>query len=215
METVPNIIFGGDFNLPKATWPEGFPKLGCTINDRLILNSLNQFCNEFFMSQYIDLPTHKDGNTLDLVFTNNEHIIHSYSTVPVLQSTSHHEIVLVSTTLKVQNSLLDNDQQEPHTKFNTLNFFADDIDWETIKDDLKRVNWLREFNTEDPDVILETFDNICYRICKNRVPVKAKTTSKTKSKAERHRRSLIKRRRKIAKKTFTHQLQIQERQDKR
>ena len=200
LETVPNIIFGGDFNLPKATWPEGLPKSGCTINDRLILNSLNQFCNEFFMSQYIDSPTHKDGNALDLVFTNNEQIIHSYTTVPVLQSTSHHDIVLVSTTLKIQNYLLDNDQQEPRTKFNTLNFFADNIDWETIKNDLKNVNWQSEFDTEDPDVILETFNNICYRICESRVPMKAKTTSKTKPKAERYRHSLIKRRRKITKK---------------
>ena len=54
LETVPNIIFGGHFNLPKATWPESLPKPRCTINDRLILNSLNQFCNDFFMSRYID-----------------------------------------------------------------------------------------------------------------------------------------------------------------
>ena len=72
-------------------------------------------------------PTHKDGNILDLVFTNNENLIHDYSVLPVLQSTSHHSIVMVSTSLKVQSLAHDDDQPEPHSKFNALNFFSDEI----------------------------------------------------------------------------------------
>jgi len=49
LEPVPNIILGGDFNLPKSTWPEGLPKTGCSMEERSMLNDLNQFCNELFM----------------------------------------------------------------------------------------------------------------------------------------------------------------------
>ena len=129
LEPVPNIIFGGDFNLPKSTWPDGLPKTGCPMEERTMLNDLNRFCNELFMSQYIQKPTHKDGNTLDLVFTNNEYLIHDYSILPVLQSTSNHSIVMVSTSLKVQNFVCDDEKPEPRTKFNALNFFSEEIDW--------------------------------------------------------------------------------------
>ena len=101
LETTPNIIFGGDFNLPKAVWPSGLPKPGCSLDERIVLNSLNQFCNDYLISQYVNTPTHKDGNILDLVFTNNENIIHNCAIIPVLQSTSHHKIVMVSTCLNV------------------------------------------------------------------------------------------------------------------
>ena len=133
LETTPNIIFGGDFNLPKAVWPSGLPKPGCSLDERIVLNSLNQFCNDYLISQYVNTPTHKDGNILDLVFTNNENIIHNCAIIPVLQSTSHHKIVMVSTCLNV-NAISDKDEQpEPRTGFNTLNFYADEIDWAKIK----------------------------------------------------------------------------------
>ena len=163
LETVPNIIFGGDFNFPKSTWPDGLPKAGCPIDERLILNALNQFCNDFFMSQYVDIPTHKDGNILDLVFTNNDSIIHNCSTIPVLQSTSHHDIVMVLTCLNV-NSITDKDDQpEPYTKFNTLNFYAENIDWVNIKKNLQKINWIEKLDSEDPNEILETINTICYK----------------------------------------------------
>ena len=86
------------------------------------------------MSQHVILPTHKDGNILDLVFTNNDNLIHECSTIPVLQSTSHHDIVMVSTCFKV-NNLNDEEQPkiEPRTGFNALNFFSDDTDWKRTK----------------------------------------------------------------------------------
>ena len=74
-----------------------------------MLNDLNKFYNEMFMSQYVNKPTH------------------DYSVLPVLQSTSHHSIVMVSTSLKVQSLADDDDQPEPHSKFNALNFFSDEI----------------------------------------------------------------------------------------
>ena len=41
---------------------------------------------------------------------------------------------MVSTCLNV-NAISDKDEQpEPHTGFNTLNFYADEIDWTKIKE---------------------------------------------------------------------------------
>ena len=44
-----------------------------------MLMELKDIANEFFMTQLIQKPTHRHGNTLDLLFTNNPDILHSYS----------------------------------------------------------------------------------------------------------------------------------------
>ena len=65
-------------------------------------------------------------------------MIHDCSIIPVLQSISHHDIVLVSTSFKVENQDADiNDKAEPRTGFNSLNFFGDNIHWDMIKSKLK------------------------------------------------------------------------------
>ena len=102
LHPTPDIIFGGDFNLPHASWPEGMPAHGCTADERKMLCALNEFCNDMFLYQHVLSPTHKDGNILDLVFTNNISLIHDCSTIPVLHSTSHHSIVMLSTCYKTK-----------------------------------------------------------------------------------------------------------------
>ena len=114
-----------------------------------------------FMSQYITLPTHKDGNILDLVFTNNENLIHDSSIVPVLQSTSHHVIVMISTSFKIQNINHNDDQPETRSGFNPLNFFSDDIEWDSVKNDLNQIDWRKELESKDPHEILKKFNEIC------------------------------------------------------
>ena len=152
------------------------------------------------MSQYITFPTHKDGNTLDLVFTNNENLIHECSPIPILPSTSHHNIVMVSTTLKVNNLAYDDDQPEPRSNFNTLNFFSEEIDWNKLKNELSQINWKEELCSNDPQEILSSFNQMCYETCKKQIPVRTTKTSKEKkSKVERYRCSLSKRRRKLTK----------------
>ena len=94
MNPSPDIIFGGDFNLPNAEWPYGIPSSKSSPDERQMLNVLNEFCNDLFMSQHVQTATHKDGNILDLVFTNNSNLIHDCVSIPVLQSTSHHSIVM-------------------------------------------------------------------------------------------------------------------------
>ena len=141
MDPSPDIIFGGDFNLPNVVWPYGSPSPKCSPDDRQMLNALNEFCNDLSMSQHVLTPTHTDGNTLDLVFTNNSSIIHNCSTIPVLQSTSHHSIVMTSTLYKVKVQTADDDERPPLTMFNSLNFFSKEIDWGNLNNALCEVNW--------------------------------------------------------------------------
>merc|ERR1711895_130642 len=86
--------------------------------------------NDLCMSQYVQNPTHKDGNILDLVFTNNVNFIHDCVTIPVLQSTSHHHIVMVTTPYKVQIHPIKDEEKTQQNMFNSLNFFSKEVDWE-------------------------------------------------------------------------------------
>ena len=121
------------------------------------------------------------------------------SIIPVLQSTSHHKIVMVSTCLNV-NAISDKDEQpEPRTGFNTLNFYADEIDWAKIKEKVCNIKW-KETLSKDPNQILETIHTLCFEICKGNVPTRTSKEGQKRSKVERHCQSLTKRRRKITKK---------------
>ena len=70
LKGTPDILLCGDFNLPTATWcsTENAPS---TPNNALI-NALNEFQNKHFLTQMVNKPTHKAGNILDLIFTNNQ-----------------------------------------------------------------------------------------------------------------------------------------------
>ena len=67
----PNIFLCGDFNLPHVSWPEGVVLPGCSTPERLMLESMLQLQNEYFMNQCITTSTHVDGGVLDLVFSVN------------------------------------------------------------------------------------------------------------------------------------------------
>ena len=195
----PDIIMGGDFNLPHASWPEGTPTNGATIDEREMLNFLNELCNDLFMTQFVTESTHKDGNTLDLVFSNNSSLIHSCNIVPVLHSTTHHSIVQIETVYKVKCENNADSNCAPKTMFNALNFYSDDVDWNSLIEDLNQINWNELLNENDPNTMLDIFHNKVYEVCSKYVPQKSTMDRKRKSKIERLRRSLTKRRRKILK----------------
>ena len=196
----PDIIVGGDFNLPHASWPEGIPTDGATVSERCMLNAINDFSNDLFLCQYVNKPTHKDGNILDLVFVNNPSIVNCCTNIPVLQSTSHHSIVEVSTTYLVKNASFKNQaQQAPKTMFNTLNFFSEDINWTELNEEFSILDWSNLFKDSSADDMLEVFYNTTYKICQKYVPSRKKVTFLKNSKVQRYRNSLTKRRRKLKK----------------
>ena len=78
----PDIIIGGDFNLPHVSWPSRSPATGASTEEQLMLNFLNEFSNTMFLHQIVTKPTHKDGNVLDLVLVNNLDIVFGYELHP-------------------------------------------------------------------------------------------------------------------------------------
>ena len=96
----PDIFLCGDFNLPDVKWPICEIKGSATNEERLMLETLKGIMDEFFLKELIVTPTHKDGNVLDLLLTNNTELVHSYQCVPTLNEISHHYIVEVATSYK-------------------------------------------------------------------------------------------------------------------
>ena len=95
--------------------------------------------------------------------------------------------------------LKDEDKPTPQTGFNTLNFFADDIDWMSVKESLQEIKWEDEMQDEYPNIVLEKFYSLCYNVCMEKVPLRQNNGQIKISKIERYRRTLTKRRRKITK----------------
>ena len=198
----PDIIMGGDFNLPHVQWPEGEPTPGTTYDEKLMITSLKEFCTDLCLTQMISKPTHKDGNTLDLLLVNNTSLIHHCSIIPVLHSTSHHALIQVSTGYK---SSFDAGQSERPklTSFNALNFFSEDIDWEAIKSELNEIDWKQEANGKSEDEVLEFIYCTCLRICQKYVPAKTSAEISKSSRVFRYRRSLTRMRRRINKRLLS------------
>ena len=64
-----------------------------TSSDRRQAKALVDFANEFFLEQYIKKPT-RGNNILDLVFTNDHLLIHSYQTIVNSILSDHFNICL-------------------------------------------------------------------------------------------------------------------------
>ena len=96
-EPSPNILICGDFNLPGISWDNVARRAGSDS----IASSLIDFMEKHFLNQYILQSTHKDGDSLDLVFTNNANLLHSYECIiPTLSSVFEHYIALDPLLLK-------------------------------------------------------------------------------------------------------------------
>ena len=83
--------------------------------------------------------------------------------------------------------------------FNSLNFFSKEIDWESLNNALCEINWEDQLKNCGPNEKLTKFCSLVFDICKDYVPVKSKADIKKASNAEKYRKTLIKRRRKLTK----------------
>ena len=198
----PDIILGGDFNLPHVSWPEGEPSRGASLNDKLMLNHVNEMCNQLLLSQIITTPTHKDGNILDLVFVNNCSLVHNTSVLPVLQSTSHHSIVQIATTYKAEPAPSGTTRPKP-SMFRALNYFHKDTNWENLMGALGNIEWEAEFKDMTSDEKLDFIYTKCHEASVSCVPEKVLAEGMKSSKSKRIRKALANRRRRIVKRLIT------------
>ena len=198
-----DILVMGDVNLPHAnyeTWQNGILIPGSTKQEQSMISSLTEFANEFFLEQIIDVSTHEDGNTPDVIFTNNVNILHSFTSEPT--SLSDHFIVECKSlyqTEKVENHETEKTENVQYN-FDTLNFFNDKVDWAKIEDEIADHPWKTEFNDiNDHKSMIDRLIEVCYNICVKYVPKKKCKSSAKKSRIPRHRKILMRRRTKVHK----------------
>ena len=193
----PEIILGGDFNMPHTCWKSCTPLPGCPRKEKDMIITLNDFLNVFCLFQVVEEPTHKDGNLLDCVFVNNESIVHSVAVNEVLQSISHHKITEISTPIGVRQKPASSNQTKK-TGFFALNFFHSNVQWNDLSNELNSVNWQSILHGKNASEMLSIIYSTCLKICQKYVP-ENKSSSKGISKVQKFRRRLCRRRRRINK----------------
>ena len=65
----PNIFICGDFNLPHVKWENDYILRSAPCEERKMFELMKEIKIQYFLNQIVKKPTHKDGNTLDLIFT--------------------------------------------------------------------------------------------------------------------------------------------------
>ena len=198
---MPDIIIGGDFNLPHIDWPLCTPKPGSYTEEPKMIELLDHFSQELNLTQHVNEPTHKDGNTLDLLLTNNNDLIITHSILDTLNSISHHSIIEVATTYQPNSPLLSKTHNNPKlSQFDSLNFFSDQVNWDNLNNQLMEHNWNQELRGKSPDKVLSDFYSVCYDIAQKHVPKKRSKPNRPKhNPTQRLRFNLTRRRRRINK----------------
>ena len=193
----PNVIFCGDFNIPHSSWPLGSATTCASTMEKEMLDSLYALSNNHFLNQYITDPTHVCGGVLDLLFCNNDSIIHSYNILQPLRSTSDHFVVEVNTHLFSKTSLTEEDKPERSSPFDCLNFYSNDIDWEgmseAISDRLNNASLQNLHPNERLGAYMKIFTEVAFRF----VPAKKTSRCGSFTKIPRERRILMRKRRKL------------------
>ena len=199
IEGTPDLVMCGDYNLPHAKWSNPADTPICRIHE-----TMKSFQDKHFLHQVVHKPTHRSGNTLDLVFTNNRSLINDVSCHETAMS--DHHIIEITTHFKSNFARTQRKQRKFYNTFDTLNFFSDDVDWNQIKSELNQVNLQDKFSTiTDPADKLDKFTKICESIAAKYTPKKKVAKVAGKSKIPRERRILMRRRRKITNQLTKHQ----------
>ena len=193
----PNIFFCGDFNIPHASWPDCSPLSGATKHEKAMLEGLSYLRNDHFLSQFITTPTQVAGGTLDLLFCNNDAIIHSYNTIKPLQSTSDHYVIEVNARIQCSSKFEEEAKPERSSPLDNLNFQSNDIDWETMEIDLKTQLDTAKLEDFPPDERLDYLMKILVDVAYKYVPAKKTARNGPGTKIPRGRRILMRKRRKL------------------
>ena len=157
----PNILIGGDFNLPKVSWSIFSPMTGASSDDKKMTHLLADFCAQHFLIQHVNQPTHNGGNILDLLLTNNE-ISFSFEGASPTSPVSSHYLVVGTELCTSEEQIYPSRNQ--NSVFDQLNFFAEDTNWDRMNSELEEINWTALFEDKTVENALELFIKTCERI---------------------------------------------------
>lgn len=192
----PNIVIGGDFNIPHASWPSGSATPGVSPDERNILDLVSDLSSQHFLTQISNEATHRGGNILDLLLTNCPDHFLSCEVTPTAPISSHH-MVQFSTLLHTGTSV-SYQEKSPTSAFDQVNIFSEDVNWPAIQASLEDVDWTGEFRNHSTTEILHVLTSKCEALALEHAPTKIKRKSKY-SRIPRHRRILMRKRTRIRK----------------
>ena len=139
----PTIVMMGDLNMPHANWTTGQCTAGASTDEQEMVTGLYGLTLDHFLTQVYDCPTHKAGNTIDLMFTNNSDLVHNIESFP--SSVSDHLLMNTTTTLNTtppsENEGTEAPPADEQKSFRSLNFFNESVDWQALTEELQRNNW--------------------------------------------------------------------------
>ena len=136
-----------------------------------MIEIVENFMNDHFLNQHVTDPTHKDGNTLDLILTNNPEIMYDMHITEPLKSTTHHFILQIASNLQHSGpGNTEDDQSNTVPPLKTLNFFSEEVNWQAIKRKVDEVDWESEFEDRSPDEMVERILLLSHEISKQHVP---------------------------------------------
>ena len=199
----PDVLLMGDFNLPHADWLSGECKAGTTTRptkeEKDIVQMLFDLATNHFLVQQVEGPTHRQGNLLDLVFTNNSQLVHSSEATPTVLS--DHLMIQFTANYARADVGTDNEEntdeaEDAEPQLRDYNFHSDAINWDSISEAIDEVNWETEFSELDPEGMMSTFLEKLSVIAADLVPLRKKK-EQPKSTIPRHRRTLMRNRRNL------------------
>ena len=151
-------VLVGDFNFPEVSWPEA----NTTV--QLQQKFLDLFLVELGYSQLISEPTHKNGNTLDLIFTNIPNLI---TNVTVLG----HDEVCKSDHFGINFDIKLDIKTQRTVKRKMYNFTK--ANWKNLNYDLKQVDWDKLIGSHDPHISWPNFKLVLNKLCDKHIPKKS------------------------------------------
>ena len=187
----PSILIAGDFNLPHTMWPAGLPTSGAGPDERRMLELLSDFCSQHFLTQIVQHPTHRAGNTLDLMLTNNPDYFTTLEVTPSCPISSH--FLVESATMLNSPQQRVRDDNESTYAFDRVNLFSDATNWTAISESLGRVDWIQLFQGKSVSENLQTLSTTCENVTIANAPPKTRKREKN-SPIPRHRRILMRKR---------------------
>ena len=197
----PDVILGGDLNLPNADWGSGECLGSNRIREELkMAQAFHELATEHVLFSTNRTAHPSRWKCLWFSFDKNSNLVHCYTCT--YSGQSDHNIVEVKSLYKTTTG--HKEQHRPEvTKKDTASFFShnfvnEGIDWERINSAFKEVNWTSKFQGSSVNVTFVKFLEICLStfwitFCKRKQP------HQESSRIPRYRRVLMRTRRMINK----------------
>ena len=156
-----NYIIIGDFNFPGIKWDVGRSDAkGRSFHDE---------CNNKFLIQHVDEPTHRSGNILDLVLTNDERLVKEVKLEGKLDQ-SDHEIISVHLYGEVETRTGNDEYRD---------FYR--VKYDQMRTEMSTMRWGEMMGDKDVNGMWHTLKTTLYGMIEKYVP-KRKRKGKVKPK---------------------------------